>query len=39
MIYFSINAEDKIDEIQINNFQPQFELIKKVKKFDYETIH
>ena len=39
MIYFSINAENKIDEIQINNFQPQFELIKKVKKFDYETIH
>ena len=39
MIYFSINAEDKIHEIQINNFQPQFELIKKVKKFDYETIH
>ena len=39
MIYFSINAEDKIDEIQINDFQIQFESIQKVKKFDYETIH
>jgi len=39
MIFFSINADDKIDEIQINDFQIQFESIQKVKSFDYETIH
>ena len=39
VIFFFINAEDKIEEIQINDFQPQYELITKVKQFTYETIH
>ena len=39
IIYFFINKDDKIEEIQINDFQPQFELITKVKQFAYETIH
>jgi len=39
VIYFFINKDDKIYEIQINDFQPQFELITKVKQFAYETIH
>ena len=39
VIFFFINEEDKIEEIQINDFQPQYELITKVKQFTYETIH
>ena len=35
-----LNASVKaMDEIQINDFQIQFESIQKVKRFDYETIH
>lgn len=39
IIFFTINENDLIEEIHINDVQPQIELIRKVDSFDYEAIH
>ena len=39
IIFFTINEDDLIEEIHINDVQPQIELIRKVDSFDYEAIH